>query len=74
FSMTIPDLETEYNNRARVPDHPIVMQGWARDAAAYREASPAAFLDQPYGAGERHRYDLFPAASPRPGAPLLLFI
>ncbi len=72
--MTSPDLETEYNNRARVPDHPTVMQGWARDAAAYRDASPAAALDQVYGPGERHRYDLFPAASPRAGAPLLLFI
>ncbi|MBN8939953.1 MAG: alpha/beta hydrolase [Rhizobiales bacterium] len=72
--MTSPDLETEYNNRARVPDHPVVMQGWARDAAAYRDASPAAVLDQSYGAGERHRYDLFPAASPRAGAPILLFI
>ncbi|QCI66566.1 alpha/beta hydrolase [Phreatobacter stygius] len=72
--MSSPDLEIEYNNRARVADHPAVMHVWARDAAAYREASPAARLDQPYGAGARHRYDLFPAAAARHEAPLLLFI
>ena len=32
------DYEVEYNNRARVPENPGVMAGWARDAAAYRES------------------------------------
>jgi arylformamidase len=68
------DLEVEYNNRARVPEHPAVMSGWAADAAAYRAARPDAQLDHAYGQGERHRYDLFPALTPRPGAPVLLFI
>ena len=30
------DYEAEYNNRARVPEHPAIIEGWARDAAAYR--------------------------------------
>ncbi len=68
------DLDAEYNNRAMVPDHPAIMAGWARDAAAYRAARPDATLDAAYGTGERHRYDLFPAAAPRPDAPVLLFI
>ena len=73
--MSAPDLEAEYNNRARVPGHPETMQRWAREAAAYRDAVAArAQLDQPYGEGERQRYDLFPAAQPRADAPLLLFI
>ena len=26
------DLEAEYNNRARVPEHPQIFAQWARDA------------------------------------------
>ncbi len=68
------DLDAQYNNRAMVPDHPAIMAGWVRDAAAYRAGRPDARLDQAYGTGERHRYDLFPAPAPRAGAPILLFI
>ncbi len=32
------DYEAEYNNRARVPEHPGLIAGWAQDAAAYRES------------------------------------
>lgn len=53
------DLEKEYNNRARVPEHPAIIAGWARDAAAYREARPPRVVR--YGAGERHTFDLFDA-------------
>ena len=38
------DYEVEYNNRARVPEHPALIAGWARDAAAYREQHRAARL------------------------------
>jgi arylformamidase len=31
------DYEAEYNNRARVPEHPAIIEGWARDAQAYRD-------------------------------------
>ena len=34
--MAAIDYEAEYNNRARVPEHPQIFAGWARDAAAYR--------------------------------------
>ena len=30
------DWEVEYNNRARVPEHPQIFERWQRDAAAYR--------------------------------------
>ena len=36
--MALIDYETEYNNRKRVPEHPEIIAGWARDAAAYRAA------------------------------------
>lgn len=62
------DLEKEYNNRARVPEHPGVIAGWARDSAAYREAHPPRVIR--YGEGERHTFDLFEAG---PG-PAVMFI
>jgi len=52
------DYEVEYNNRARVPENPALMAGWAKDAAAYRvKHAPRAMS---YGPGARHRIDFFP--------------
>ena len=34
--MTV-DYEAEFNNRARVPEHPAIFAGWERDAATYHE-------------------------------------
>jgi len=62
------DLEKEYNNRARVPEHPAIIAGWARDSAAYREAKAPRVVK--YGDGERHTFDLFEAG---PG-PAVMFI
>jgi arylformamidase len=53
------DYEVEYNNRARVPENPAIIAGWARDAQAYREAHQGRLKVIPYGSGERHRIDLF---------------
>lgn len=63
------NLEAEYNNRAAVPDHPVVMARWKADAEAARAAHPLIAL--PYGPGERHVIDLFEAA---PDAPVLVFL
>ena len=30
------DYEAEYNNRARVPEHPEIFARWAREAEDYR--------------------------------------
>ena len=51
------DYEVEYNNRARVPENPQVMAGWARDAMAYRETHAPRRIA--YGPGERHVIDVF---------------
>lgn len=62
------DLEAEYNNRARVPEHPALIAGWAADSAAYREARPPRLIR--YGDGERHAMDLFEAG----GGPAVMFV
>ena len=65
------DYEAEYNNRRRVPEYPAINARWQANSDAYR-ATARAELDQPYGPGERHRYDLFRAGS-QP-APLVVYI
>ena len=53
------DYEVEYNNRARVPENPTIMAGWARDAQAYRAGHQDRLKVMAYGPGERHRIELF---------------
>ena len=70
------DYEAEYNNRARVPEHPEIFARWARAAEDYRAEAMKerrAELGLSYGSSLRQFIDLF---SPRPGvmAPLALFI
>ncbi|WP_375411401.1 alpha/beta hydrolase [uncultured Bradyrhizobium sp.] len=57
------DYEAEYNNRARVPDHPALIAGWARDAQAYRASRPNLFDTISYGPGARNTIDVFPSRS-----------
>src|SRR5690606_27522852 len=46
-------------NRARVPDNAAIIESWARDSAAYRQAKPPRVIA--YGDGERHKIDVFDA-------------
>lgn len=68
--MAALDYEAEYNNRQRVPEHPQINARWAAASATYRREASAE-LDQPYGSGERQRYDLF---RPRATAASLLVV
>jgi arylformamidase len=71
------DYEVEYNNRARVPEHPEIFARWTRDGAAYRDETGKegrAELGLKYGPSPRQTIDIF---KPRGGAtdgPLVLFI
>lgn len=58
----IIDYDAEYNNRARVPEHPAIIAGWARDAEAYRAERNGQWRTISYGPGERHRIDFFPSS------------
>ena len=53
------DYEVEYNNRARVPENPALIAGWARDAAAWRERHAPRVIA--YGPGPRNSIDFFAA-------------
>lgn len=66
----VVDHEREYDNRGRVPEHPAIIEGWYRDAAAFRTDHQGT-LDIAYGAHPRERLDLFTASAAAPGAAML---
>ena len=73
--MTGIDYEVEYNNRARVPESPALMAGWARDAATYREKHAPRTAS--YGQGARNRIDFFAGdgqSSAGSSGPIVVFI
>ena len=56
------DYEVEYNNRARVPEHPEIFARWQREAAAYRDEAGSegrAEIGLKYGPTPRQTIDLF---------------
>lgn len=63
------DLEAEYNNRVRVPDHPTVLARWRETAETARLAHPP--VEIAYGSGEREVIDLFSAGDDAPVAVFL---
>src|SRR6516165_5378026 len=67
------DYEVEYDNRARVPEHPEIFARWQREASAYRAAAQNAKLGITYGSSVRRTVDLFPAKGDDK-APLAMFI
>ena len=68
------DYEKEYDNRARVPEHPEIFARWEAETKAYRAASPGAKLGLRYGPSPRQTIDLFPAKDDDAMAPLAMFI
>jgi arylformamidase len=70
------DYEAEYNNRARVPEHPEIFARWTRDAEFFRAdmlENDRAELGLCYGDSPKQFMDLFlPAAGEN--APLAMFI
>ena len=64
-------LDSQYNNRALVPDHASYFARWASRSAAARQ-SQACTVDLAYGDGPMETLDIFPTRSSN--APVLVFI
>jgi arylformamidase len=74
--VTAIDYEAEYNNRARVPEHPQIFARWAGEAEFYRAEmlkADRAELGLTYGSTPRQTVDLF-LAEEHETAPLAIFI
>ncbi len=66
-------MEREYNNRAKVPAFPAIVEALGRDAAAFRTAHPDSELAVSYGPTERQALDIFWPAAGR-DAKLAIFL
>jgi len=63
--------DAQYDNRARIAEHPQILDHWFSASAAARERLDAA-LDVPYGDAPSERLDVF--RPKQPGAPVLVYI
>ena len=64
-------LDLQYNNRARIPEHPQIFERWAADSARVRQQASRR-LDVRYGDGLNETLDIFPTTAHQ--APVLVFI
>ena len=63
--------DEQYNSRARIPDHPSILQHWA-DASAGALARHPEMLELAYGAAPREKMDVFPAREKN--APVFVYL
>lgn len=63
--------DEQYNSRARIPEHPSILQHWA-DASASALARHPEMVEVAYGSAPREKMDVFPASTQ--GAPVFVYI
>jgi arylformamidase len=69
------DFQAEYNNRARVPEHPGIIAGWERDSSLYRTARARhSELGLRYGEHPRQTIDLIHPDEPRDDRPIFIIV
>ena len=64
-------FDAQYNNRARIPEHPAILHHWSEASARARARHPE-MVEAAYGSGARERLDVFPAKAP--GSPVLVYL
>ncbi len=64
-------FDHQYNNRARIADHPAILQQWFNQSAHARSLHPD-MVETAYGEDLRERLDVFPAL--RTGSPVLIYL
>ena len=64
-------FDAQYNNRARIPEHPAILRHWYDESVSARKAYPE-MVEHAYGADATERLDVFPAKAA--GAPVLVYI
>ncbi|NCF83025.1 MAG: alpha/beta hydrolase fold domain-containing protein [Proteobacteria bacterium] len=65
-------LESQYNARASIPDHPEIFARWARESAAVRQQL-SGHVGMAYGSDPGERLDWYPATGSGP-RPILYFV
>jgi arylformamidase len=64
-------FDEQYNNRARIPEHPAILAHWYDESVRARTESPR-MVEAAYGDDPTERLDVFPAQ--QPGSPVLVYI
>jgi arylformamidase len=64
-------FDEQYNNRARIPEHPAILRHWFGASARARARHPD-MVEAAYGEAPRERLDVFPATAP--GSPVLVYL
>ena len=64
-------FDAQYNNRARIAQHPAILQHWLEASARARARHPE-MVEASYGDDPRERLDVFPAV--RAGSPVLVYL
>ena len=64
-------FDEQYNNRARVPEHPAILAHWFEASAQARERH-ADMAERAYGSEPRERLDVFPAHVP--ASPVFVYL
>lgn len=64
--------DAQYNNRARIPEHPAILRHWFDASARARARYAEKMVEAAYGDAPRERLDVFPASAS--GAPVLVYL
>jgi arylformamidase len=64
-------FDGQYNNRARIPEHPAILNHWFDSSTTARDRHPE-MVECEYGTGPRERLDVFPSKAP--DAPILVYL
>jgi len=64
-------FDEQYNNRARIPEHPAILAHWSDTSARARERHTD-MVEVAYGGEPRERLDVFPARSP--ASPVFVYV
>ena len=63
--------DAQYNNRARIPEYPAILEHWYDESVLARKRH-SGMVEQAYGEGPAERLDVFPAR--HAGSPVLVYI
>jgi arylformamidase len=66
-------FDTQYNNRARIPEHPAILQHW-HDASVQARERHTDMRELAYGTDPTEQLDLFPASGGTSGAPVFVYL
>ena len=64
-------FDEQYNNRARIPEHPAILAHWFDASTRARERHPD-MVEHAYGSAARERLDVFPARAP--ASPVFVYL